>query len=588
MPQTLPPRHAGPTRELRYRFGENIRLKSPVQGYFYLEQYGEGVRRFEGIFQPTADDERWGGVCYDELNQPTTARFLIDQAIAKHNLGARLELARHWLRQGDNVAALEQLSRLEPQQLEPVDRMLWYSARSEAVSRLESVSSALPDAERALLEVQNLPEFSVCAPWVYRQLGALWAAHGDDHSALYYLNRALEVTLNPSVALRLELVSSLLWLGRLEEAQAQLEGIDLKATRDPVSDDLGNAAALELAWGRFYGVQHKLEAARPHFLEAQRLEAQRLEVQRLEAHGQAQASGSRETLLQAHLALATLYAPVSRREAELHLSSARALLETPYQTLLFELRQVQVSAIQKTLEPGPGMEMVAQKLLECAAGFEKLGRVRERCWALLSAANAQLEQGEQGSQAAALITLEALSAQVQRVHNPALLRGEWGHASEALLEQLERHFPALRVQTPSSVIDLITLGQERIVVGGVVVPVPMRRFVEVLTYIHLHGEVSLAQVVRDIFSSEPLQKTRNYFHQLRHQLKLYTPLLEVLYNSQARTYRLESKLPLRWDVNGVRSGLSQLGGREFLPGSGSEWVMRLGAELSRLEPKEGK
>jgi len=583
MPQTLPIRPAGPTRELRYRFGENIRLKSPVQGYFYLEQYSEGVRRFEGIFQPSADDERWGGVCYDALNQPTTARFLIDQSIARHNLGAQLELARHWLRQGEDTKALEQLGKLEPQWLDPIDRMLWHTSRSEAKSRLESVSSALPDAERALLEVQNLPEFSVCAPWVYRQLGVLWAACGDDHSALYYLNRALEVTLNPSAALRLEVVASLLWLGRLEEAEVQLQALVLKAPRNPVNSDLGNAAALELAWGRFYGVQHKLEAAQPHFLEAQRLEAQRLEAQR-----QGQASGSRETLLEAHLALAALYAPVNRHEAELELVSARALLETPYQTLLFELRELQVSAIQKTLEPGPGLGMVAQKLLECAAGFEKLGRVREHCWALLSAANAQFEQGDKESAAAALITLEALNAQVQRVHNPALLWGEWGHVSEALLELLERHFPALRVSTPSSVIDLITLGQERIVVGGKIVPVPMRRFVEVLTYIHQHGEVSLAQVVRDIFSDEPLQKTRNYFHQLRHQLKLYTPQLEVFYNSQARTYRLESKLPLRWDVDGVRSGRTPLGGREFLPGSGSEWVMRLGADLSLLEQGQAR
>jgi len=417
---------------------------------------------------------------------------------------------------------------------------------------------------------------------VYRQLGKLWAAHGDDHSALYYLNRALEMTLNPGAALHLEQVSSLISLGRLEEAEAQLEGLNLKATRDParnpaqreaVSDASGNTAALELAWGRFYGVQHKLEAAQRHFVEA---------LSQAQESG-SQAFGSRETQLEAHLALATLCTPVSRHEAKLQLDRARALLETPYQRLLLELRELQVSTLRKAPEPWPGLGSVAHKLLECAAGFEKLGRVRERCWALLGAANAQLEEGKQESEAAALTTLEVLNAQVQRVHNPALLWGEWDYVSEALLGLLERHYPALRVNSPSSVIDLITLGQERIVVGGKIVPVPMRRFVEVLTYIHQHGEVSLAQVVRDIFSSEPLQKTRNYFHQLRHQLKLYTPQLEVLYNSQTRTYCLESQLPLRWDVDGVRSGRNALGGREFLPGSGSEWVMRLGAELSRLE-----
>ncbi len=567
MPQTLPNRPAGPTRELRYRFGENIRLKSPVQGYFYLEQYAEGVRRFEGIYAPSADDERWGGVCYDALHRPSTARILIDQAIAKHNLGAQLELARHWLRLGENAAALEQLNRLDPLALEPIDRMLWYSSRSEAISRLESVESALPDAERALLEVQNLPEFSVCAPWVYGALGQLYAAHGDDHSALYYLNRALEVTLNPGVELRVELASSLISLGRLEEAQlelkqAELKQVELKMGQEPQRD----AGRLEACWGRFYGVQTHQGEAEHHFRAAL---------------GHAQTSGNPETALEARLALLVSQALQGSPEADLHLQQASELLNTPYQptsyqAVLFELRNAQAGLLQQRLEPGKA----AQTLLECAGQFERLGRVREQGWALLHAANAQLEAGQDS---ATLVTLEALSQQVRRVHNPALLWGEWGSLSERLLSLLEREFPALRVGVPSSVIDLITLGQERIVVGGKIVPVPMRRFVEVLTYIHQHGEVSLAQVVRDIFCDEPLQKTRNYFHQLRHQLKLYTPQLEVMYSSQRRTYRLESKLVIRWDVDRVRSGQTRLGGREFLPGSGSEWVMRLGAELSPLE-----
>ncbi len=571
MPHTLPTRPAGPTRELRYRFGENIRLKSPVQGYVYLEQYGEGIRRFEGIVEPSADDERWGGVCYDELNQPATARFLVDQAVSKNNLGAQLELARHWLRLGENVAALEQLGTLEPLLLDPIDRVLWYSARSEALGRLESVESALPNAEKALLEVQNRPEFSVCAPWVYRKLGKLYAAHGDHHSALYYQNWALKVTLNASSALRLERASSLIALGRLEEAEADLtQPLGLPgATAGP----LGAYASLELVWGHFYQAQHKLEQAEQHYSEAA-----------------LQATGDRDTVFEAQLAHAVVLAqpgnPALEGAVDLMLQSARERVETPYQSHLLELREVQIGVRLERLEPGVG----ALRLLECAAGFERLGRLREHCWALLHAADAQLAQQAQSGAVQAdrdeitvMNTLERMGQQVRRVHNPALLWGEWPSVSEPLMKLLERHDPALHLKTPSSVIDLITLGQERIVVGGKIVPVPMRRFVEVLTYIHQHREVSLAQVVRDIFSDEPLQKTRNYFHQLRHQLKLYTPQLEVVYTPERRTYHLESKLPLRWDVDGVRAGRATLNGREFLPGSGSEWVLRLSAELQQRE-----
>ena len=565
-------RPTGPTRELRFRFGENIRLKSPVQGYFYLQQYAEGIRRFEGIYNPSPDDERWGSVCYDAQGQPSIARFLIDQAISKHNLGAQLELARHLLRQGENTAALKQLHTLELSSLDPIDRMLWHGARSELLFRLESVDSALPDAEKALLEVQNLPEISVCSLWVYGQLGKLYGAQGDDHSAVYYLNRALEGTLTGNPGLELERAYSFIHLGRFGEAQNELTQLNQAAEnassptgQSPFSS---HSALLELAWGRFYQAQNNPTQAVRHFQEA---------LSRAQAAGKT----ADKATLEAALALSTLLEQTGgQQDAAAQLETARDCLSSPLERLLFELRETVVLRRQNLLTPG----IAAQKLLEISSSFARLGRVRETCWALLHAADSLLEDSENPAREdAAQAALETLSTQVQGVYNPALLWGERPALSAALVSLLERRFPALMVSEPSSVIDLITLGQERIAVGGKLVPVPMRRFVEVLTYIHINGEVTLAQVVQDIFTDEPLQKTRNYFHQLRHQLKLYTAQLEVMYSPQSRTYRLETRLPLRWDVDTVRSGRDKLNGREFLPGSGSEWVMRLGAELSGLE-----
>nr|MDQ3397773.1 hypothetical protein [Deinococcota bacterium] len=176
--------------------------------------------------------------------------------------------------------------------------------------------------------------------------------------------------------------------------------------------------------------------------------------------------------------------------------------------------------------------------------------------------------------------LDKVQALTVALQNRAFLACEW-----TLLPHLRE---AARISHPKvagdhpAILEIYSLGQEKLVLGGQVVNIRLRRGVEVLCYFLERGEVSLTRLRADVFADDDPKAARNYFHQFKHEIGERLPELSFDYDPVSRVYRLASKLDILWDVAELRAGrkMGELG--VFLPGSGSDWAYDLDSELEPL------
>src|SRR5690606_7986152 len=127
--------------------------------------------------------------------------------------------------------------------------------------------------------------------------------------------------------------------------------------------------------------------------------------------------------------------------------------------------------------------------------------------------------------------------------------------------------------------DLHTRGEERVVLDGRPVHIPLKRGVEVLAYLLERRAVTLQEVIEDVFPNEKVSSAKSYFHQFRHQLREHVEGLVIEYDSEAKMYRLTSEINVIWDVAEVRAGRQTRSFGKFLPGSNNEWAKQVDAEL---------
>jgi hypothetical protein len=173
--------------------------------------------------------------------------------------------------------------------------------------------------------------------------------------------------------------------------------------------------------------------------------------------------------------------------------------------------------------------------------------------------------------------LQVLSITLQ---NAAYLAREW-----ALLPELRRYasqtHPSLAIR-PAAILELRTLGEERIILAGTDVRLPLRRAVELLAYFLEHKTAAFERVQADLFPDEKHRTAKSYFHQFRHQLKEHVDGLEIEYDAESRMYRLKSEIDILWDVADLRAGRRSEAPGPFLPSCTSDWALTLDHALERF------
>lgn len=540
-------------QELVARKYPGIALESAVQGWFYLGDYQQGVDTHKALYRPSFRDDRWLGECYGILRQRDAAKEALLRAVARGEEAARIQLARvlGFMERGDEAS--QELEKVNRDRLKPADKVLWYRAKSIYEDRVGYVQNALAFAEEAWRLVQGLPEFPILAPWVLIRLGRLHSQVGRAQRANWFFGRAREVNPNgDSISLQMARAEGLITLGRYEEALQRLGEVDAE-TLEQVPRSVLLMLQANVAWS----LGNKIEAI--HLFDR--------------AASEALNSSTHHTEFLSRLALIGLLSTRNLfRTAYEHLRRAKTLVDLKYDQLQYRFRELQFRYYSGDI----GAEAAADEYRQIARAFEALGLLQEEGWARLHLAE-MYRLSDDDRYELELDKLQGISVALQ---NPLFLAREWVLLPELREVAIATH-PKIAGRD-TRVLEVYSMGEEKLVLDGKVIHVRLRRALEILAYLLEHQEVSLKGVLVDIFGDEKPKTARSYFHQFRHELHERLAVLSVDFDAEQRVYRLNSKAEILWDVAELRAGRRMGSHGIFLPGSGSPWVEQIDSELEPL------
>lgn len=534
-----------------------VDLTSDVQGWAFLEEFERGVEAYGAITQPTAQDDRWLGVCLFQLVRDLEALEALYRALNRGDLAARVNIAHvlRFVERGDDAA--EELQRVDPDSLAPYDRVLYFRVLSIHEENNGNLREALRAAEEAWRRIQGIPEFGILAPSILAQLATLHGRIGRSQRALWFLERGLQLTTGTELLkLHARRAYVLISLGRFQEAQSELESLDLSRAPEPFQPErhwlLGEVAR---STGNLDTAKHEFEQAIALSVKLQ--------------------MGYEELLCRLPL-IAILGIRGDFAAASEHAARAQSLISDKSDRLEFRFREVLLLHWQGAYTS----EHASAELDALIEEFGAMGLLREQ--GVVRLHKAEMLRGSGRSVKHELDKLQALSVTLQ---NPAFLAPEWALLPE-LHEVARTSHPRIAGQTPK-VLRVSTLDQEQLELNSRAVAIPLRRGVEVLAYFLENKAVTLKQLLADVFPDDKPRSAKSYFHQFRHQLRENVDGLEIEYDGESKMYRLKSEIDIVWDVSELRAGRIMGKTGLFLPSSGNDWALTLDRALDPYREAAG-
>ncbi len=529
------------------------RIVSEVQAWAYLQQFEEGVRCYQQLVAPSAADERWVGVCFFQLIDDAEALHHFEAAVAKGEQAARINLAHllRFLERSDETG--KEFRNIDVQALSEYDRVFYFRIVSVDEENNGNLREALKAAEEAWKQVQRIPEYAILAPAILAQLGLLHSRIGRAQRALWFLDRALQITEgNEHLKTRLRRALVLQLLGRNNESLTELEALDH-----------GGIPAAFVPELQFY---------RGELLWA----ARQIDDAEMAFHRAIEVAREHQLVYEefiASLSLVGISLLKSRNEvAQGHLARAQNLVSDKTDRLNFRFREIQYLESTGAYALGHA----EHELHALDEEFMHMGLLQEQAYVKLHRAGL-LHQLNDPRYERLLDDLISLSVTLQ---SRAFLAREW-MAFPDLQRLAKRTHPEL-VGVTESVLELHTLGTEQILLAGEPVRIPLKKAPEVLAYFLEHKAVSLDRLMRDVFPDEKPRSAKSYFHQVRHQLKEHVEGLEIEFDREAKLYRLKSEVDILWDVAELRAGRQVAETGSFLPRSGNDWALMLDHSLERF------
>ena len=410
-----------PSSEVAARVEERYpgaRIESSVQGWVYLEDFERGVDAYSRIEHPTADDERWVGVCHFQQVEDAEAQGCFERAIAGGQQAARVNLA-HLLRMSDRAdRAEDELQKVDFARLTSYDQVFFLRVKSIHEEANGNVREALRYAEEAWRRLQGLPEFPILAPSILSQLGILHGRIGRAQRALWFLERGIQLTEGiQQQKARIRWVTVLVAQGRIEDAEHELDAIDTSTLPEPTT--------VELPW-----LRAEIGLMQGHLGEAQRHFARAVEIAK---HHQVVYE---EFLCQ--LGLATLHAFSGRFSSAMdNLGRAQELISDRSDQLAFRFREILVYVASGAYRREHGV----RELGDVASSFGDMGLLQEQGFVRFHIARLKAELGDSSLDE----ELDALVALGKSLQNPGFLRRELGFAP-SMAETL-RHDPRVEAAT---------------------------------------------------------------------------------------------------------------------------------------------
>jgi tetratricopeptide (TPR) repeat protein len=529
------------------------RIVSEVQAWAYLQDFAEGIRCFERLQSPSAADERWVGVCYFQLIDDSQALRHFENAIARGEQAARINLAHllRFLERSDETGSV--LRSIDLQSLSEYDRVFYFRIVSVDEENNGNLREALRAAEEAWRQVQRIPEYGILAPAILAQLGLLHSRIGRAQRSLWFLDRALQITEGTEhLKTRLRRALVLQMLGRNNESLTELQALSRSGIPAAFVPELQFYRG-ELLWAAKHiddaesAFQTATTIAREHQLVYEEF------IASLSLVG--------ISLLKNGLAAAQAY-----------LSRAQGLVSDKTDRLNFRFREIQYLHASG----GYAAAHAEHELQALDEEFMKMGLLQEQAYVKLHRAGILQRMSDLRYQRL-LDDLISLSVTLQ---SRAFLAREWMVFPD--LQRVARRSHPELVGISDTILELHTLASEQILLAGEPVRIPLKKAPEVLAYFLEHKAVSLDRLLRDVFPDEKPRSAKSYFHQVRHQLKEHVEGLEIEFDRETRLYRLKSEVDILWDVAELRAGRQVAETGPFLPGSGNDWALMLDHSLERF------
>ncbi|MDZ7708006.1 MAG: hypothetical protein U5J97_08990 [Trueperaceae bacterium] len=223
-------------------------LESVVQGWVYLEDFDRGIEAYRHIETPTADDDRWLGVCHFQRVEDALAQQAFERAITKGQQAARVNLA-HLLRMSDRAdRATDELQNVDFARLTPYDQVFFLRVKSIHEETNGNLREALRFSEEAWRRLQGIPEFSILAPSILSQLGILHGRIGRAQRAIWFLERGIQLTSGlQQLKARIRWATVLVAQGRTADATEALANVDPSMIPEPMTVEVEWLKA-EIAW----------------------------------------------------------------------------------------------------------------------------------------------------------------------------------------------------------------------------------------------------------------------------------------------------------------------------------------------------
>jgi hypothetical protein len=522
-----------------------VELESPVQGWVYLEDYHKGIETYENthIYRRNSTDTRWVGVCMFQLGDDHQAVPLFQTAVYQGVKAAGINLAHAYMFTDRMNLVMPELEKINFETLKPYDKAYFLRVRSYYYELNAELKKALADAELAWAIAQTIAEWPVLASKILLQLGTLYGRMGKAQRSFWFFEQSLQrASEDERFAVLFSYIEILIMLGHHLEARAELEKIRFETLPKKWY------ALFYLRWGDIHWTERTLEKAIEIYDNAA--------FTALNDELDGEEFIARVNLIP--LNIARDY-PLTAGE---HQARAKTLIADKTDQLLYRFRDTLLLLKEKLATTAETKDT----LLGLSDELKELGYLQEHGWVKLHAAEMKRRLGEDVQRD--LDELQILAATLQ---NYNFLSREWALLPELYAIAQETH-PKIAGKAPG-VIEIFTMGEERVVHNGKTVPIPLRRAIEVIAYfLDNGGKVSLKKLRADLFPDDDPKTSRNYFHQFRHELHTRIPVFKIVYDSEQHMYEIKTDLTVLWDVAELRAGRKMGGMGLFLPSSGSEWA----------------